>query len=408
MRLALLALGVTACGTPAPQLLLGLAGPPTQACPSTDCEKVPLPCDAVMSIRIVDPSNPGHEYLKQCTKVPPDIGYDTCSLRSVDLDQAPIPVREVEVQVAVFPLSDLPRNGSGDPVCPSDIQYSADGFPVEQAPSPALGGHAYYHPGDSSVKVTLGCTNISPLHAGASCGGSATGSTTATVDDFDTRLSVTGGATGVANDLWVSVGEPHILDGNDVLTPLDTVALRLQGGDPPTWSAGVSPKFSRFACVEVLEDVPETTASLRCVPATRQATGQAPDLKGMWISTSTLNGILRSLPTSGGRVEFPKAGITIGIVLDPLFNGAAGYTISPQVTYWSPTAGMGGSATSSNGVFVSMDQPFGTVFSATGPSATVPAIGGRVAGKVTLVVLPVADRRRDPPADPAGVVIPGR
>lgn len=388
MKRVLLVLVVPACSTPAPQLLLGLAGPPTQACPSTDCEKVPLPCDAVMSIRIVDPSDPSHEYLKQCTKVPPDIGYDTCSLRSVDLDQAPIPVREVEVQVAVFPLSDLPRNGSGDPVCPPDTQYSADGFPVEQAPSPALGGHAYYHPGDSSVKVTLGCTNISPLHSGASCGGSATDSTTATVDDFDTRLSVTGGAMGVANELSVSVGEPHVLDGDNVLTPLDVVPLRLQGGEPPTWSAEASPTFNRYACVEVLEDVPQATASLRCAPAT----GSATDLKGMWISESTLNGILQSLSPPGSPAEFPKAGITIGIVLDPLLNGAAGYTITPPVMYWSPTAGMGGSATFSNGVFISMNAPFGTRFSATGPNATVPAVGGLVAGKVTLVVLPFADR----------------
>jgi hypothetical protein len=402
IRRALLALAVSACSTPAPQVLLGFAGPPTQACPSTECSRVPLPCDAVMSIRLVDPSDPGHSFHSQCTKVPADLGYDACSLFGVELDPAMIPVRSVEVQVAVFPASGLPVDDQGRPVCPEDTQYSAAGFPVEQSPAPALGGHAFYHPGDDAVKVTLGCTNISLLHAGPTCGTSASGSTTATVEDFDTRLAVTGGPLGVANNLQVSVGEPHVLDGNFVLTPLDTVPLRLEGGEPPAWSAPAAPKFTRYACVEVLEDVPQTTASVRCV----QAKGAVPSLKGTRLSRDTLNTILGliSPPASPPATpEFPEAGITIGVVIDPLLRGASGYTILPQgVRYLGPNGLSGGSATSQTGVFVSTDAPFGTRFSATGPAGTMSAIGGLVAGKVTLVVLSTSSAVNL--ASPPGVV----
>ena len=384
MKRALVALAVAGCGTPTPQLLLGLAAGPAQACPSTSCAGVPLPCDPVMSIRIVEPGEPGTVYLEQCTVVPQRTPNDACALNGVDLDSTPLPVRRLEVQVAVFARAQLASDDKGNPICPV-VQYSGDGFPAVQPPSPALGRRTYYQPGDQTVNVALGCTDLSSAHV-AACGAAA-GTITATVEDFDTRLSVTGGAQGVANDLWVSVGEPHSLEGRTVLRPLDLISLRLGGGDPPTWSGAVSQKFTQHACVEVIEDVAQTTPALRCHPRT-----DAPvvELKGMRISRDTLKAIVSSL----GMSKFPDEGLTVGMVVDTtMARGVSDYVVTAPnatVSYLSPSGMFGGSTTSASGIFVSRDAPFGTLFSATGPSATVPAIGGLVAGKVTIVIVPIA------------------
>jgi hypothetical protein len=391
MKRALLAVAVSGCGTPTPQLLLGLAGPPTQECPSTtECEKIPLPCDAVMSIRMIEPGDPSRVYHEQCTAVPSRTPNDACSLDGVDLQTGSIPVRKLEVQVAVFSASTLQVDAMNQPVCPV-VEFSADGFPIGP-PTPTLGGRTYYKPGDTSVNVKLGCTDLLAVGFGETCGSPA-GSITATVDDFDNQLPVSGGPDGVANALWVSVGEPHVLEGMDVLGPLDTVPLRLQGGDPPMWSVAASRTFAKNACVEVVEDVAQTTPSLRCQQA--PAAGAAPMLKGMRIAKPTLDNVLSSL----GFSRFPEDGLTVGIVLDTLSRGASDYVVSaPNATvrYLSPSGALGGTTTSATGIFVSVDAPFGTLFSASGASATVPAVGGLVAGKVTLVIVPFADLRRAP------------
>jgi hypothetical protein len=211
---------------------------------------------------------------------------------------------------------------------------------------------------------------------------------------------VTGGAQGIASNLWVSVGEPHVLEGSYVLSPLDAAALRLEGGQPPKWSATVPSTFNRYACVEVLEDAPQTTASLRCI----QASAPVSELKGMRIAKDTLDGILKSLALP----RVPEQGITIGMVVDALSRGVSDYVVTPTdgtgVKYLSSGGVLGGSATSANGIFVSQGAPFGTRFTAAGPNATVPAVGGLVEGKVTIVIVPLADRRSADAGDPDGVM----
>ena len=156
-------LAIAACHTPPPQLQLAFAGPPSQACPSTDCATMQVKCQTVMSIRIVDPTDASSPYLSQCVLVSPQQG-DMCALAGVHLDPTPIPVRDLEVQVALYPATVIPRDPMNPDVllCPTKVEYSAaTGFPVEQAqaPTPALGGRAFYHPGDQAVVVTLGCTD---------------------------------------------------------------------------------------------------------------------------------------------------------------------------------------------------------------------------------------------------------
>ena len=62
--------------------------------------------------------------------------------------------------VQVIPVD--PTTGNLD--CPTTISFSASsGFPDESAPSPAVGGRAFYHPNDALTTVELGCTDLDAL-----------------------------------------------------------------------------------------------------------------------------------------------------------------------------------------------------------------------------------------------------
>lgn len=387
MRLAAIAVlaASAACGTPVPQLRIEFAATAGQACPSTDCQAIPMLCDAVMSIRIVDPSDASHAFLSQCVRVPAVPKNGMCALRSVDLPPTPVPVRDLDVQVAVYSVDQVPLDPlTMEPAhCPETVAFNAvTGYPVEQPSAPSLGGHTYYHPGDDQVIVTLGCTDLPAINA--ACTVTPPGLVSATVIDFDTRLPVTVGPQGVADHLWVSVGEPHMLDGGYVLDPRDALVLRLESEQTPRWTAPAPPAFSKYACVEVLEDVARSTPTLRC---TQVAPGALPTLTGTRLLRDTLDNVLKSLTLD----DFPDQGITVGMVVDTLARGASDYVVTPSagtVSYVSATSGPGGSKTDASGIFISRDAPFGTKFSATGLSQTVPAVGGLVAGKVTVVIVP--------------------
>src|SRR5262249_43099045 len=236
-----------------------------------------------------------------------------------NLEPVSLPVRDLEVQIAVFAGATLTVDPeSGDPVCP-DVHYSASNgfpFPFEHDVLPVLGGRAYYHPGDSEVRVVLGCTDLSAMQSGLSCTRSEQGKLTAKVLDFESRVPVSGGPNGVADHLFVSVGEPHAFDGGFVLNPADAIALHLDGQEMPAWSAPGWQMFSQYACVEVLEDVPQAVATLRCI----QASPSLPRLEGMRVLKNRVQTVLTSLgmPPS----EFPSEGLTIGIVLDAQYNTA--------------------------------------------------------------------------------------
>jgi hypothetical protein len=365
--LAACAAWLCACGTPTPQIVLGLAGPPNQACPA-NCMSIALPCDPVMSIRIVDPGDPSKLYLDQCVSVPPNADNDVCALNQINLESVPLPVRDLKVQIAVFPASAVGVESSGELICPEVSYSSATGFPFEQAPAPALGGQAFYHPGDTIVNVTLGCTDLSAMQAGENCHNPTAGAVTATVDDFDTQVPVTVGQPGDADALFVWSGEPHLFEGSYVLTPADVVEMHLDDNGTPHWTAEAAQTFERYACVEVLEDVAQTAGTLHCVPV-----ADAPaELTGYWIVRNSLQAILGK----ASHPVLPDLGLTIGMVVGAGATSAGTIAVNTSlpahITYLD------------NGIFVSDDAQFGTVFSVPGARS---AIGGRVAGKATIVML---------------------
>lgn len=375
------------CSTPTPQIVLDLAGPPTQACPA-DCADLLLPCDPVMSIRIVepgaDPSDPKARYLDQCVPVLSDTHNTACALNSVSLDPTPVPVRDLAVQVAVFPESATRIDAmTGQRVCP-DVAYSqGSGFPIEQQFAPALGRQVFYHPGDATVDVKLGCTDVPATQAGQACNDPQAGAVTATVLGFDSLVPVPVGPGGDADKLFVWSGEPHVFEGRYVLNPPDVVRMHLDDNGTSHWTADRAQSFKRYACVEVFEDIAQTATTLHCSSAAESST----DLTGYWIRRDTLQLLLQTASAVLGDAALPDKGLTIGLVVDGSALGVEGVSVrtsSPaHITYLSKT-GIGGDATFATGIFVSEDAPFGTTFFAQGAR---PEIGGLVAGKATIVVL---------------------
>jgi hypothetical protein len=268
------------------------------------------------------------------------------------------------------------------------VEFDATrGFPIAGPINPAFGGRAFYHPGDSETVVTLGCTDVLSVNA-PSCIGQSSIDVKATVGDFE-NLPFSVSST-IGDRLAVSIGEPKPFDDGTrtghVLNSANLAALdRTVVGPTPAWGAGVDLELQSSACIQVLEDGAQTTSSLRC-----KAVGPTEiqlDLPGVRLPKTTLDQVLGAL----ALVQFPEEGLTVGIVLDNVGAPTSGQTVSSTVgtvEYVNASrTGLVSGATSTSGIFVSRDAPYGTIFSTFSIEQTVNAIGGLVDGKVTVVIL---------------------
>jgi hypothetical protein len=93
-------------------------------------------------------------------------------------------------------------------------------------------------------------------------------------------------------------------------------------------------------------------------------------------------------------LTFPSKGLVVGIVVDDTGNPVHGMTVSVppgvHIRYLDQAeTGTTTTSTSSNGIFFSLDAPFGTTFSSTAnPTNVTPAVvGGLIENRVTIVVL---------------------
>jgi hypothetical protein len=396
---------LAACSQPPLTLTFDVSQGPEDACFATptmraiSCSDVALPCRSVVSIRIYSPSDETSPYVSVCKEL---MGQpNLCSIAGVDLPDPvqDIPDQTLEVDIVVFPFSAVTVDPmTGNLRCPTGVQFDAEGFPIgadepctesqttECPPDPAIGGRAFYHPGDGSTRVSLGCVDISQVD-NASCAGGPIIDVSATVDDFDTDVTVT---PTLADDLSLAVGQPkattvgtqteYVLDSAEAFPLARTV-----GGPVPGWTTQVSASFTT-PCLEVLEDGAQTTATIACkAPATPTPTSF--DLEGWRLAKTTLDQILTAL----GDAVFPDAGLVVGVVLDPLGNPLANQTVgstSGTIRYLSADRmSFGSGSTSASGVFVSTDAQFGTAFSVATGVQQAAGYGGLVEGKVTVVVL---------------------
>ena len=402
MSRVLVLVALVACGDPPPlKIKYQLTAGPDQMCmitpntPAASCTDVDLPCAAHMSLRIIAPSNPSQAFVSVCK---PIVGRkNLCSIDAIDLPGGvQISEQTLQVQVAIYPDSELTDlNGDGQLDCPPPADFSANGLPVDQIPIdgrpiPAIGGSAFYHPGDAETVVSLGCTSQPDLSA---CLGTDTIGVTATVIDFDSQVSVT---STLADSLLVSIGEPHMtFNLNEyVLNPANVIELpKTTNGPPPGWGDDIMATFDRSACLEVFEDQPDTTATLACKSYMK---GQKTlDLVGSRLSHATLQQLECALQGNCMTMQptLPGTGLVVGIVLDqmgPAENafvtaGSANieYVSADRRSLIAPLMG-----TSKSGIFLSKDAVYNsTTFTAMKGMQMAQAMGGIVDGKVTVVVL---------------------
>ena len=386
VRALLLLLVLGACEKPDPKLVYAISDDPAQSCGSTSCAGVPVPCQAVISIRMFEPGRENFPVVTICEDLPQNRNKDLCAISSIDLGDKPIklPDETLEVQMVIWPRDQVLTDGELD-CAKHEVTFDAVyGFPVAQTPSPAIGGRTFYHPGDGEIKVTLGCTNLDDLN---SCELSTEIDVSASVDNFD-NIGVLVSLLD-AGSLDVRVGEPK-LEGASNVYELRNVDTRLLGlsvvGTVPIWRASILLGFNDIACIQVDEDAAGATAAVRCRDDNVPPSGNTLDLRGTWLKKPTLDQILLAL---GLGTQFPPDGLTVGIVVDNLFNPVQGAFVSApgaNVRYLSQdrttTTTSGG--TSNNGIFISQDAPFTTKFSVPGSAEEV---GGQIQGKVTVVVI---------------------
>jgi hypothetical protein len=380
-------LALAACGDPPPlKIKYKLSGSGQQcmngSVAAQSCSDVALPCAAHLGVRIIPPGDPTRAFVSICE---PIIGRpDLCSIAGINLpDGVTIPEQTLEVEVAVYPDNEF----GGD--CPTDSKFAPDGLPVSDTGAPAVGGAAYYHPGDSETTILLGCTDQAAL---AACQMDDSIIVNATVNDFD-AVSLSKMA---ADQLELFVGEPHASPEQPneyILNPTATKALDRTAPQPPAWGTTLTMADQTALmlidsiCVEVLDFSTVIRPILVCKPYTQA--DKTISLTGVRIAGPTLDQIL----AADALADIPQGGIVIGMVVDSNFMPVAGVSVAPSSGYLSEDrtrflAPGGASTTTSNGIFIA-NAPYGTMFTAHGATMLQVAsgFGGVVDGKVTVVML---------------------
>jgi len=357
-------------------------------CSSNDCAEIPFPCDAFVQVRVIDPADPVTPLYSFCKEISANADENLCAMANADFDtDLVLPRQMLQIQALVWPATEV-RRVNDEWICPpgADVLFDgARGFPVQgNMPSPAAGGSTYFGPDDEVAVIEIDCTNLEL--ANTTCAVDETTPVTATVLDFDTRLSIASGA--VARRYSVDVGEPTLVDPDMNIFQLPAASLSgLTLVDPtapsPAWMGEIDHTPVNEVCIRVIDSVlTEATATIQCVPV---PTTDPYILQGVTIKKSTLDDIRVALGT-----PLPGTGMTVGLVLDQNFLPARGLTVAgaPDIRYLSEDrTSFTGDATSANGIFVSTGADFRSVFTVDGPAGNAAAIGGAVEGTVTVVIL---------------------
>lgn len=389
MTRALLLLALVACQTPGAKIVYVISDGDSQGCGSSNCADVSVPCDAVVSIRVLRPSNPAEPLVTICEPLPKNRNRDLCALSSIDLSERPIelPIETLEVQMLIWAHDDVVSDTNpGELDCAkNDVQFDAvAGFPIAQAPAPALGGHTYYHPGDEEIRVTLGCTDLPAL---AKCDPDNDVEFSVAAENFDNLGVLVTVAQGRL--LTVDLGEPKLrgADTSHSLTVADLTRLNLVETElAAVWRATFEPEYIDKVCAQVLDDTAQVTATVRCTDENVPITSDAfSTLRGVVLPKPTLDQILAALSLS----QFPAEGLVVGVVVNSLFNPMPNQVVTATnatVRYLSADrTNANGTSTSTNGIFISEDADFATSRFSVGGG--VSEVGGLIQGKVNVVVV---------------------
>jgi hypothetical protein len=354
----------------------------TQKCPAA-CASVSVSCDAVLSIRVVDPSHPETSFVSVCERI--EAARSLCEMSRIRLpDDIRLPQRRLAIQVALY-NADYVTEVDGLPVCPADLPFDANNFAAPSPYQPAIAGIGYYNPGDLETQVELGCADVTVINTPA-CRGDDRIRVTASVDDFDSGVFL---PSAVADKVELGVGEPlarlnPLTQQTEYVMPVAATRSlqRVEDSLPGAWRTEVTRRFNDAACVEVYEDAAQSTKTLSCKRVS--PLDSIIDLRGVRLARLSLLTILDAI----GEREFPESGLVVGLVVDGLGVPTSNVAVRPSsgtVQYLSSGRDkLSGTVTSNSGIFVSRDAPFATTWTAPGASD---AYGGLVVGRVTVIIL---------------------
>jgi hypothetical protein len=387
---ATVAAALAACGDESDPIRLHLSWRTegSLACPADTCSALELHCDAMVSVRVVDASDSSKVYVDRC--LPLAAAPDLCGLRDLPLaSDDRIPHRAVRVEVSIWPRAQI-----GDE-CPTTVEYDVRGLPQSRAMQPAIGGAQLVLAGQApQVEVALACPNALALTDEA-CLADQPRRVTGTIEDFARRSSV---PASIAEYLIVSAGPPveRIVQGSDTsqweLRPADLELLEPDATSSiaPLWTGSVPRELTDTICLEALHRTEGgPTATCRAVPTTARAL----DLHGAYVPPTLRKDILAAL----GLDTVPPEGLVLGRVVDG--NGAPIEGIKVVPSPMASTVYIDGTGnhidaasteTSPSGMWVSIDAAPRTLWSVDGPlpsPVTPSAIGGRIAGHLTIVEL---------------------
>jgi hypothetical protein len=167
------------------------------------------------------------------------------------------------------------------------------------------------------------------------------------------------------------------------------VLRRDDTGAIPAWTGSVSDVFESSACIQVTEDAPATTTTLRCTNEGVSPEAVLLDIPGMRVAGDSLSDILGAI----GLADVPIDGLTLGIVLDENDSPASGATITVdqpgktiEIINANRTGIVPGNTTTASGLFISRDATYGAAFGASLITPLKAQIGGRVRNKLTIVL----------------------
>jgi len=367
-------------------------------CPSDTCEDYGMRCGATLAIRIRDVADDDKIVADACLPVAP--AATLCGLGNITSPTFfNIPPHRLRIEASAWRPEVLEADPDLEGDCPEEDLFDVRGVPLATfQPRPAFAGAAYFDAGsDVDVAlVPLSCSEPSQLDQDE-CGLVDTTPIRVTADDIETALDIT---TDQAQNLQVGLAEPRAMPDGDggtvyVIDGGNTIPLTQEPGPIPSFSGETDQTFDTDVCSVLLELTPQSTASVTCQRAAPAAAEI--DVRGVLVSVDTLDQVLAAMLAD----SFPAEGLVVGRVVDHTGAPLASVIVTPSsgtVEYLSgDRSTLVGNRTSSSGLFIARDVPFGSswtaVHNADGRREDGPVRGGLVEGKVTALLI----RMQPPP-----------
>lgn len=370
---------------------------PRQRCPLMNdagtCSLIPLHCDAVARLRILDAVDQQVLYTT-CLDIPASATNDLCGLRDLVLPpDIVLPNRMVRLQFLVWSRDQLVGVDLGDAECPQFGHFDVFGFPIvdmnlpPQVPTPALGREIYFPVGDREIaELELGCADIGQLDT------DVCRNRTLRVDVGLVVPPSFRGGDSLFDQVSLRFGSPATRQGVTSLPTTATTALTpIEVGGGWRWTATVpGPLPDTLQCTQA-QLTGRVTPTASCGYPPTLVSGDVP------VTAYVLeDALFDQLEAALGR-ELPDSGVVVGFAVDRTNQPVTGAIISPTgpgldpvtVVYPDDTyTGLQSGGTNRDGLFLSLDAPISTVWRAAAPGwRDTPAFGGVIQKHATAVVL---------------------